>query len=125
MVTKEKVIFRFDRNISYITINKLISFLKDCTKKNIEEVKLSFSKGNSAVLPSVATILGGLLCHYKEKRGFKFSFENTPQYLLKETIHLAILTKPTASFKNTVLRKHSLLSIPSTTSLVRPSHFQR
>ena len=86
MVTKEKVIFRFDRNISYITINKLISFLKDCTKKNIEEVKLSFSKGNSAVLPSVATILGGLLCHYKEKRGFKFSFENTPQYLLKAKV---------------------------------------
>ena len=58
MVVKKENAFKLDGKITYITINKLIAFLKECKRNHIKCVNLSFQEGTMALLPSVATILG-------------------------------------------------------------------
>ena len=85
MVVKKENAFKLDGKITYITINKLIAFLKECKRNHIKCVNLSFQEGTMALLPSVATILGGLLCHYKEKQNNRHrqNFEKLKKFLKK------------------------------------------
>lgn len=76
----------FDSDITYITINKLISFLKECKKAHITQVTLRFANNNMAVLPSVGAILGGILDYYREKNSFIFQFKKAPKYLSSSRI---------------------------------------